>query len=66
MQIGGMDTRDHTHALFNLTVGQRLEPRGHHPGRRQVGHNAPDPGFVLIEGVLEGSGQVAGAAGLQP
>lgn len=44
----------------SLTVGQRLEPRRHRPRRRQVGHVATDAGLVLIEGVLEGSGQVTG------
>lgn len=34
--------------------------------RRQVGHKAPNAGLVLIERVLEGSGQVTRAAGLQP
>lgn len=52
--------------LVSLTVGQRLEPLGDRPLRRQVGHKAPNAGLVLIEWVLEGSGQVTRATGLQP
>lgn len=50
---------------WRLTVCQRLEPPRHSPVGRLVGHEGLNAGLVLIERILERSGQVTRLSGRQ-